>query len=238
VIDPGAAAISLRTAPVGKDAGRLYLNPGRLSVAAPYPDLEMLKVDDLDPDGRVPAHPKIIRQESRQSPITNEAENSNHPGRELVGPISRRQTVPAKAARSGPAGSARGDRNRAGRGLGQFPRHDKKRRRPQLFSRNLRRVRHIMRYRASSHSMRLDDRRGVGAIPPSARQRIKEFARPCLKKLTFILYRRKSRADEQGHKRLAVVSTISFPEALSTIVSFPFVRVTSSTRVKPSGTFA
>src|SRR5579859_2034025 len=26
---------------------------------------------------------------------------------------------------------------------------------------NLRRVRHIMRYRASSHSMRLDDRRGI-----------------------------------------------------------------------------
>jgi hypothetical protein len=166
VIDPGAAAISLRTAPVGKDAGRLYLNPGRLSAAAPYPDLEMLKVDDLDPDGRVPAHPKIIRQESRQSPITNEAENSNHPGRELVGPISRRQTVPAKAARTGNCPNPRPARFRSPRALPAGPRHDKKRRRPQLFSRNLRRVRHIMRYRASSHSMRLDDRRGVGAIHP------------------------------------------------------------------------
>jgi hypothetical protein len=34
---------------------------------------------------------------------------------------------------------------------------------PSLLAGNLRRVRHITRYRASSHSMRLDDRRGVGA---------------------------------------------------------------------------
>jgi hypothetical protein len=34
---------------------------------------------------------------------------------------------------------------------------------PSFLAGNLRRVRHIMRYRASSHSMRLDDRRGVGA---------------------------------------------------------------------------
>ena len=34
---------------------------------------------------------------------------------------------------------------------------------PSFLAGNLRRVRHITRYRASSHSMRFDDRRGVGA---------------------------------------------------------------------------